>query len=133
MNASPTRPAATFVAATSLTFLKPGLKKPVAVGGISRAVRGDRSLSGRQGRNRRAGVTANQVTGTSLIGSVVVGGLLCVFAAERPAALTLTKMSASPHSIARPGDVPVVTRTSGIYSSTIVRTMLSQTRAGTRR
>ena len=27
MNASPTRPAATFVAATSLTFLKPRLKK----------------------------------------------------------------------------------------------------------
>jgi CDP-diacylglycerol--glycerol-3-phosphate 3-phosphatidyltransferase len=67
MNASPTRPAATFVATTSLTFLKPGLKK---------------TLWPWVAYFARSGVTANQVTVTSLIGSVVVGGLLCVFAAE---------------------------------------------------
>jgi hypothetical protein len=67
MNASPTRPAATFVAATSLTFLKPGLKKTLWPW-VAYLARSDG--------------TANQVTVTSLIGSVVVGGLLCVFAAE---------------------------------------------------
>jgi CDP-diacylglycerol--glycerol-3-phosphate 3-phosphatidyltransferase len=67
MNASKARPAAAFVAATSLTFFKPRLKKNLQPWAAYLA---------------RSGVTANQVTITSLIGSVVVGGLLCVSAAE---------------------------------------------------
>jgi hypothetical protein len=67
MSASPTRLAATFVAATSLTCLKPRLKKALRPWVAYLA---------------RSGVTANQVTVTSLIGSAVVGGPLCVFAAE---------------------------------------------------
>ena len=58
-----------FLAATSLTFLKPQLRKalrPVAA------------------RLYEAGVTANQVTPTSLIGSVLVGAFLCRFAAHSP-------------------------------------------------
>jgi CDP-diacylglycerol---glycerol-3-phosphate 3-phosphatidyltransferase len=67
MRASSGGPAATFVATTSLTFLKlePRLEK------ISRPW---------AGYPAQIGVTANQVTITSLIGSIVVGMLLCVFA-----------------------------------------------------
>jgi CDP-diacylglycerol---glycerol-3-phosphate 3-phosphatidyltransferase len=60
--------AAAFVAATSLTFLKPRLKTALRPWAAYLA---------------RSGVTANQVTVTSLIASVVVGALLCVFAAKR--------------------------------------------------
>jgi CDP-diacylglycerol---glycerol-3-phosphate 3-phosphatidyltransferase len=67
MNASKARPAAAFVAATSLTFLKPRLKKNLQPWAAYLA---------------RPGITASPVTITSLIGSVVVGGLLCVSAAE---------------------------------------------------
>ena len=66
--ALPTRPAAAYTASTSLTFLKPRLKE---------------SLRPWAARLSRSGVTANQVTVTSLVGSVVVGVLLCVFAADR--------------------------------------------------
>jgi CDP-diacylglycerol--glycerol-3-phosphate 3-phosphatidyltransferase len=66
MTLSSVRPAA-FVAATSLTFLKPRLKTALRPWAAYLA---------------RSGVTANQVTITSLFGSVVVGALLCVFAAE---------------------------------------------------
>jgi CDP-diacylglycerol--glycerol-3-phosphate 3-phosphatidyltransferase len=58
-----------FLAVTSLTFLKPLLRKalrPVAA------------------RLYEAGVTANQVTLTSLVGSVLVGAFLCRFAAHSP-------------------------------------------------
>jgi CDP-diacylglycerol--glycerol-3-phosphate 3-phosphatidyltransferase len=61
------RPPAVFLAATSLTFLKPRLKKalrPVAA------------------RLARGGVTANQVTIASLAGSMTVGALLCVLGAH---------------------------------------------------
>lgn len=68
MNAFPTRPAAAFIAATSLTFLKPRLRKTLRPWAAYLA---------------RSGVTANQVTASSVIGAVAVGGLLCVFAAER--------------------------------------------------
>jgi CDP-diacylglycerol---glycerol-3-phosphate 3-phosphatidyltransferase len=54
-----------FHAATSLTLLKPLLRRAV------------RPVAGRL---YEAGVTANQVTSTSLIGSVLVGALLCRFA-----------------------------------------------------
>ena len=54
-----------FLAATSLTLLKPLLRRAV------------RPVAGRL---YEAGVTANQVTSTSLIGSVLVGALLCRFA-----------------------------------------------------
>jgi hypothetical protein len=54
-----------FLAATSLTLLKPLLR---------------RALRPVAGRLYEAGVTANQVTSTSLIGSVLVGALLCRFA-----------------------------------------------------
>jgi CDP-diacylglycerol---glycerol-3-phosphate 3-phosphatidyltransferase len=63
--ASRAEPRFTFLAVTSLTFLKPLLRKalrPVAA------------------RLYEAGVTANQVTWTSLVGSVLVGALLCRFA-----------------------------------------------------
>jgi hypothetical protein len=56
-----------FLAVTSLTFLKPLLRKtlrPVAA------------------RLYEAGVTANQVTLMSLVGSVLVGAFLCRFAAH---------------------------------------------------
>jgi CDP-diacylglycerol--glycerol-3-phosphate 3-phosphatidyltransferase len=62
-------PRFTFLAATSLTFLKPLLRKalrPVAA------------------RLYEAGVTANQVTWISLGGSVLVGALLCRFAVHSP-------------------------------------------------
>lgn len=52
-----------FLAVTSLTFLKPLLRKA---------------------RLCEAGVTANQVTLTSLVGSVLVGAFLCRFAAHSP-------------------------------------------------
>jgi len=67
--ASRAEPRFTFLAATSLTFLKPLLRKamrPVAA------------------RLYEAGVTANQVTWTSLGGSVLVGALLCRFAVHSP-------------------------------------------------
>jgi CDP-diacylglycerol---glycerol-3-phosphate 3-phosphatidyltransferase len=63
--ASRAEPRFTFLAVTSLTFLKPLLRKalrPVAA------------------RLYDAGVTANQVAWTSLVGSVLVGALLCRFA-----------------------------------------------------
>jgi phosphatidylglycerophosphate synthase len=66
--ASRVRLPATFLTATSLTFLKPRLKRvlrPIAA------------------RLAEAGVTANQLTVASFAGSVVVGALLCVFAAHR--------------------------------------------------
>jgi CDP-diacylglycerol---glycerol-3-phosphate 3-phosphatidyltransferase len=66
--AFPTRPVEAFVASTSLTILKPRLKKAPRPWAPYLA---------------RSGVTANQVTVTSLIGSVVAGVLLCVFAADR--------------------------------------------------
>ena len=66
--ALPMRPSAAYTASTSLTFLKPRLKE---------------SLRPWAARLSRSGVTANQVTLTSLVGSVVVGVLLCVFAADR--------------------------------------------------
>jgi CDP-diacylglycerol--glycerol-3-phosphate 3-phosphatidyltransferase len=56
-------PRAAFLAATSLTFLKPRFKmalRPLAA------------------RLARFGATANQVTLTSLAGSILVGSLLCV-------------------------------------------------------
>jgi hypothetical protein len=65
--ASRAEPRLAFLAATSLTFLKPLLRKalrPVAA------------------RLYEAGVTANQVTLTSLVGSVLVGAFLCRFAAH---------------------------------------------------
>ena len=67
--ASRAEPRFTFLAATSLTFLKPLLRRamrPVAA------------------RLYEAGVTANQVTWTSLGGSVLVGALLCRFAVHSP-------------------------------------------------
>lgn len=67
--ASRAEPRFTFLAATSLTFLKPLLRKalrPVAA------------------RLYEAGVTANQVTWTSLVGSILVGALLCRFAVHSP-------------------------------------------------
>jgi CDP-diacylglycerol---glycerol-3-phosphate 3-phosphatidyltransferase len=67
--ASRAEPRFTFLAATSLTFLKPLLRKalrPVAA------------------RLYEAGVTANQVTWISLGGSVLVGALLCRFAVHSP-------------------------------------------------
>jgi CDP-diacylglycerol--glycerol-3-phosphate 3-phosphatidyltransferase len=67
--ALPTRPAAAeYATSTSLTFLKPRLKKSLRPWAAGLA---------------RSGVTANQVTLTSLVGSIVVGVLLCVFAADR--------------------------------------------------
>jgi CDP-diacylglycerol---glycerol-3-phosphate 3-phosphatidyltransferase len=57
------RPRAAFLAATSLTFFKPRFR---------------RALRPLVGMLFRAGVTANQVTVTSLIGSLAVGGLLLV-------------------------------------------------------
>jgi CDP-diacylglycerol--glycerol-3-phosphate 3-phosphatidyltransferase len=54
-----------FLAATSLTLLKSLLRRAV------------RPVAGRL---YEAGVTANQVTSTSLVGSVLVGALLCRFA-----------------------------------------------------
>jgi CDP-diacylglycerol---glycerol-3-phosphate 3-phosphatidyltransferase len=54
-----------FLAATSLTLLKPLVRR--ALRPVAR-------------RLYEAGVTANQVTSTSLIGSVLVGALLCRFA-----------------------------------------------------
>jgi CDP-diacylglycerol--glycerol-3-phosphate 3-phosphatidyltransferase len=57
------RPRAAFLAATSLTFLKPRL---------------GRALRPLVERLFRAGITANQVTVTSLIGSVAIGLLLSV-------------------------------------------------------
>jgi CDP-diacylglycerol--glycerol-3-phosphate 3-phosphatidyltransferase len=63
--ASRAEPRFTFLAATSLTFLKPLLRK---------------ALRPVVARLYEAGVTANQVTWTSLIGSVLVGALLCRFA-----------------------------------------------------
>lgn len=68
MSASRARPAAAFIAATSLTLLKPILKGALRPWAAYLA---------------RSGITANQVTVMSLIGSVVVGALLCAFAAER--------------------------------------------------
>jgi CDP-diacylglycerol---glycerol-3-phosphate 3-phosphatidyltransferase len=62
-------PRFTFLAATSLTFLKPLLRK---------ALRPDAA------RLYEAGVTANQVTWISLGGSVRVGALLCRFAVHSP-------------------------------------------------
>jgi CDP-diacylglycerol--glycerol-3-phosphate 3-phosphatidyltransferase len=67
--ASRAEPRFTFLAATSLTFLKPLLRKalrPVAA------------------RLYEAGVTANQVTWISLGGSVLVGALICRFAVHSP-------------------------------------------------
>ena len=58
-------PRSAFLAATSLTPLKSLLRRAV------------RPVAGRL---YEAGVTANQVTSTSLIGSVLVGALLCRFA-----------------------------------------------------
>src|SRR6202030_1572609 len=58
-------PRCAFVAATSLTLLKSPLRRAV------------RPVAGRL---YEAGVTANQVTSTSLVGSVLVGALLCRFA-----------------------------------------------------
>jgi CDP-diacylglycerol--glycerol-3-phosphate 3-phosphatidyltransferase len=63
--ASRAEPRLAFLAETSLTFLKPLLRKalrPVAA------------------RLYEAGVTANQVTLTSLVGSVLLGAFLCRFA-----------------------------------------------------
>ena len=57
-------PRAAFLAATSLTFLKPRVRKPL------------RPVAARLAQ---IGVTANQVTLTSLAGSVLVGALLCLF------------------------------------------------------
>jgi CDP-diacylglycerol---glycerol-3-phosphate 3-phosphatidyltransferase len=58
-------PRCAFLAATSLTPLKSLLRRAV------------RPVAGRL---YEAGVTANQVTSTSLVGSVLVGALLCRFA-----------------------------------------------------
>ena len=58
-------PRSAFLAATSLTPLKSLLRRAV------------RPVAGRL---YEAGVTANQVTSTSLVGSVLVGALLCRFA-----------------------------------------------------
>jgi CDP-diacylglycerol---glycerol-3-phosphate 3-phosphatidyltransferase len=58
-------PRCAFLAATSLTLLKSLLRRAV------------RPVAGRL---YEAGVTANQVTSTSLVGSVLVGALLCRFA-----------------------------------------------------
>jgi CDP-diacylglycerol---glycerol-3-phosphate 3-phosphatidyltransferase len=60
--ASRAEPRLAFLAAISLTLLKPVLRRAV------------RPVAGRL---YEAGVTANQVTSTSLIGSVLVGALLC--------------------------------------------------------
>lgn len=63
------KPRLAFLAVTSLIFLKPALRKalrPVAA------------------RLYEAGVTANQVTLTSLVGSVLLGALLCRFATHSP-------------------------------------------------
>ena len=69
MNASKARPAAAFVAATSLTFFKPRLKKPAAVGGISRAIRRHSADSNEAARVYRAysAHRSNLMPPTSLI------------------------------------------------------------------
>jgi len=62
-------PRLAFLAVTSLIFLKPRLRKalrPIAA------------------RLYEAGVTANQVTLASLVGSVLVGAFLCRFASHSP-------------------------------------------------
>jgi CDP-diacylglycerol--glycerol-3-phosphate 3-phosphatidyltransferase len=58
------RPHAAFLAATSLTFLKPRFK---------------RALRPLVGRLARAGITANQVTVTSLVSSLAVAAVLSIF------------------------------------------------------
>lgn len=66
---SPSRPRAVFFTGTALTFLKPRFKRvlrPVA------------------SRLAHAGVTANQVTLASLVGSIAVGAALCTFSNYAP-------------------------------------------------
>jgi CDP-diacylglycerol--glycerol-3-phosphate 3-phosphatidyltransferase len=61
-------PPTAFLAATSLTFLKPRLRK---------------SLRPVAAYLARSGVTANQVTLASLVGSIGAGALLCTLGAHR--------------------------------------------------
>jgi CDP-diacylglycerol--glycerol-3-phosphate 3-phosphatidyltransferase len=74
LTASATPPATEFIAATSLTFLKPRLK---------------RTLRPFAAYLARSGVTANQVTVASLTSSLAVGMLLYVCASERGLFATL--------------------------------------------
>jgi CDP-diacylglycerol---glycerol-3-phosphate 3-phosphatidyltransferase len=70
------QPCAAFLGATTLTFIKPRLRK------IFRPI---------TARLAGVGVTANQVTMTSLVGSILVGAMLCCFPTH-PASFTALRI-----------------------------------------